>query len=216
MDSDFLSPSPFTPSWGRGNENKYFIYNGESMAPLFKPGDMLCVNISSLLDIHLGDIIVYHMKTEANEPLSVVHRVISAKKDELITKGDNNANQDTQVVTKKNLVGLVTSYERRGRLYPVRGGTWGLFHAGMTHVRNLLLILIKRLGWWAYHPIKQSGLVARMWQPDIIQIRVKTNSGPLIKYCYGNRTVAHWWPQQKQFDVVKPFDLVISPPEDWQ
>jgi signal peptidase I len=212
MTSDSLSSPPFIPVWGRGNENIYFIYNGISMAPLFKPGDMLCVESSLFIDIRLGDIIVFYVKTGNNESLSVVHRVISISENGLITKGDNNAMVDASVVTINNFAGLVTSFERQGRLYPIKGGLRGLLQARVIHARNLILILINRLGWRTYRLIRLSGFVAMVWRPVISQIRLKTEKGPLIKYCFGTKTVANWWPMIKRFEVIKPFDLVISNP----
>jgi signal peptidase I len=212
--SDFLSKPPFTPAWGKGDANLYFIYNGASMVPLFKPGDMLCVKPSSFFDVHLGDIVVFYLKDKANDPSCGVHRVISVTRNGLITQGDNNASLDSQKVTKKNLIGLVTSFERQGRLYPIRGGAWGLFHVRVIHARKFTLRLIRRLTWRLYRQVRQSGLVARVWRPAISRIHLMTDKGPLVKYCHGTKTVAHWWPEQKHFVVVTPFDLVISHPED--
>jgi hypothetical protein len=132
----------------------------------------------------------------------------------LITRGDNNFKPDSQVVTIDNLVGLVTAFGRHNRVYPVRGGYAGLFYARLVYVRNYLWLGVKRLGGHIYCLIRQSGIIAKVWHPVISQIRVVTEQGPLIKYCHGNRAVAHWWPEIKKFTVVKPFDLVIPRPEE--
>jgi len=209
MSSDYLSTPPFTPIWARDKETKYFIYNGISMVPLFKPGDMLCVKPSPFFDIHKGDIIVFSLISEANEHSSIVHRVISLSHNGLITKGDNNAKPDIPMVNMDNLSGLVTFFERQGQLFPVRGGALGMFHARVIDIQNFILRLIKHLGWQTYHWVGKTGLVARMWKPEIVQVCVSSDEGPLVKYCHGTKTVARWWPQQKHFDVVKPYDLVI-------
>lgn len=214
MDSDFLRPSPFIPKWGKRNDFLYYIYNGASMAPWFKPGDMLCVNITSFLEIHPGDVIVFHLETETKETLYIVHRVISVENDGLTTKGDNNAMPDPSLVEPDNFTGRVSSFERQGRLHTVRGGAWGLLHGRVIKVQKIILILTNRMGWRIYRLVRRSGLVAKLWQPAISQIRFKTDHGPLIKYCHGNRTVAQWWPEQKYFEAVKLFDLLIPNPGD--
>lgn len=184
------------------------------MAPLFKPGDLLCARKSILGNTRLGDIVIIDWGSDKNHNEYIVHRVVSAKQEHLITQGDNNLKPDPQVITLDNLVGLVTSFERQNHVYLVKGGTIGLFYARLIHARNYIWLLVKRLGWRIYRFIRQSGWVARVWRPAIRQIRVMTDHGPLIKYCYDNRTVAHWWPETKKFEVLKPFDLVISNPEE--
>jgi signal peptidase I len=185
------------------------------MAPLFKPGDLLCVRRSGISGICFGDVVVVHWRNETNDPAKyVVHRVISVKHDHLITQGDNNLKADLCVVTVDNLIGLVTAFNRQNHIYTVRGGYLGLSYARIIYVRNYIWLIIKRLGWRVYRLIHQSGWIAKAWRPTISQIRVMTDNGPLIKYFYGNRTVARWWPKIKKFVVNKPFDLVIPYPEE--
>ena len=184
------------------------------MAPLFKPGDLLCARKSALGNIRLGDIVIIDWGSDKNYIQYVVHRVISVQQNHLITQGDNNLKTDLQVVTRENLVSLVTSFGRQNHVHSVKGGTMGLFYARLIHARNFVWSLIRLLGWRIYRLLRQSGLIARIWHPTISHIRVITDNGPLIKYCHGNRIVARWWPETKKFDVVKPFDLVIPHPEE--
>ena len=184
------------------------------MAPLFKPGDLLCCRKESFENVRLGDILIIVWESDNNHIEYVVHRTISLKPDCLTTQGDNNLKPDLQVVTRKNFVGLVTSFSRRGHVYSVFGGTIGLLYSRVILLWNNILLIMKRLGWQVYRWIRQSGLIAIVWRPAISQIRVMTDKGPLNKYCYGNHTVARWWQKQKCFNVVKPFDLVIPKPEE--
>jgi signal peptidase I len=214
MKNSLIKP-PFIPVWARGYKNSlFFIYNGGSMAPLFKPGDFLCAHNPILGDIRLGDIVIIQWEGSIDSLDYVVHRVVSVKREYLITQGDNNLSPDSQLVTNDNLIGLVTSFERKSHVYPVNGGAMGLFYARLIHARNHLWLFIKRLGWRIYGFIRLSGLVARVWRPAITQLRLMTDKGPLIKYCHGNRTIAHWWIEKRYFNVLKPFDLVIPNPEE--
>ncbi len=207
--------SPSAPIWVREfKEIKYFVYYGPSMMPLFKPGDLLCARKSVLRNIRLGDVVIINLGGDKNRIEYVVHRVVSAKQGCLITQGDNNLKPDMQIVSKENLVGLVTSFYRQKHVYSVKGGAIGFLYARFIYTRNYIWLLIKRLGWMTYRLIDQSGWVSIIWRPAIYQIRVATDTGPLVKYCHGNRTVARWWPEINKFDVVKPFDLVITHPEE--
>ena len=184
------------------------------MAPLFKPGDLLCVQKCALGNVRLGDIVIIDWGSDKKYIKHVVHRVVSAQKDYLITQGDNNIKPDRQVATNDILVGLVTSFGRQSHVYSVKGGIIGLLYAHLIHARNYIWMFIKRLSWRIYRLTRQSGLVAKVWRPVISQIRLKNDCGSLIKFCYCNRTVARWWLETNKFDVVKPFDLVIPNPEE--
>jgi len=192
----------------------FFIYNGSSMAPLFKPGDLLCASRPVLGNIHPGDIVIVNWGSSINHPENVVHRVVSISQNNLITQGDNNLKTDSEVASNNNLVGLVIAFGRQSHIYSVRGGRPGLFYSHLVHLRNYTWMLIKRPGRRIYRKVQQSGLIAKVWRPTLNRIQIMTDEGPLVKYRYGSRTIARWWPQQKRFDVVKPFDLVLSAPKD--
>jgi signal peptidase I len=214
MNNSLIEP-PFIPIWAkRFREDLFFIYNGASMAPLFKTGDILCARKSALENIQTGDIVIVDRRVERTHNDYVVHRVMAVRQGCLITQGDNNLMPDHQMVTSENLVGCVTAFGRQNHVYPIRGGYVGLFYARLIHARNIIWNLIKCLGWRIYRLVRQSGLAAKIWRPAIGRVRVVTDNGFLIKYCYGDRTVAYWWPETKKFDVIKPFDLVIPNPQE--
>ena len=212
MPNSLIEP-PFIPAWGRKfREAKFFIYNGLSMRPLLQPGDMLCVYKASFQNLHLGDIVLIDWEM-GQERQYVVHRMIAVRATGPLTQGDNNLKPDVEALTAENFIGLVTHFERRGRIHPLRGGTLGWLYARIILVRNWLWLFIKRLGWRVYRILRQSGVIAKVWRPAILQIRVATGNGSLVKYCHGKCTVARWWPETQKFNVKKPFDLVIFPPK---
>lgn len=209
-----LVESPFIPSWARQLDiDQLFIYTGPSMAPTFKPGDLLGAQKINLRSIHLGDIVIISRQNNATHSETIVHRVIAINQECLITQGDNNFRSDSQVVAIDNFVGLATFFKRRDRIFPIRGGYQGLLYATLLHAWNNIWMLIKLKGSHVYHHIRKSGLITTIWKPAISQIRVTTDQGPLVKYIYGKRTVGRWWPEQQQFEIEKPFDLVIHRPE---
>ena len=98
----------------------------------------------------------------------------------------------------------------------MRGGAAGLLLARLAHLRKAGWLLLKRLGSKAYRALRESRLALRFWHPRILRIRVMTRRGPLVKYCAGRRTVARWLPGTGGFEVQKPYDLVLFPPEPAQ
>jgi len=210
-----LTKSPFIPAWAGQYKNCFFfIYNGGSMSPTFKPGDFLCVQNVAFEDIHVGDVVIIQWGVNSGRLEYVVHRVISFRQEHLITQGDNNYDPDAQLLTNGNLVGRVTWVERQKQIYLVKEGYWGLAYARLIHCRNHIWLFIRRLGWRVYRLVRQSGVVSRIWKPSICQLHLTTENGPLIKFCYSGHTIAHWWPEKRYFNARKPFDLVIPNPED--
>lgn len=208
-----LNECPFIPSWARDfKDTSFFIYNGASMKPFFRPGDLLCASYTPLGKIHLGDIVIVKRESNINQMDYIVHRVIKVERELLLTRGDNNLKADIQAVTPQNLIGRVTSFGRQSHVYIVRGGILGLLYAFLCYIKIFIWMLIKRLGRRGYYLVHESGLIAKIWRPKFNRLRVMTDDGPLVKYCIGTKTVARWWPQQGRFNVSKPFDLVLSAP----
>jgi len=215
LTKNFLANSPFIPVWARGwDATVFFIYNGFSMKPLFKPGDLLCARRVSWEEITVGDVVIFSSSHRLDRVGYIVHRVVSLKQDGLITQGDNNFLSDEQIVSERNLIGLVVYSNRRGCVYKVKGGTMGLFYFYLIYLRNHIWSYLKYMGKGLYFRLRQGGWVNKVWQPKIIKIQLITDTGRLVKFCFNNYTVARWWPETGQFDVIKPFDLVITRPSE--
>lgn len=95
---------------------------GESMRPLFRPGDRIRFIPCRLEDLRQGDVIIF---TPPGQEVRVVHRVVSKGPGSVRTKGDANPCPDTVVTRQEQIVGRALSVERKGRLIPVRGGLAG-------------------------------------------------------------------------------------------
>jgi len=215
--SNSLIKTPFFPSRASENKNSiFFIYNGTSMSPLFRPGDLLYVQIAVLESIRLGDVIVLNWGIDKDHANYVVHRVVSIKQNHLISQGDNNFKLDAPKVNAENFIGQVVSFSRLNHIYVISGGIKGLLYARFVHLKNYIWIILKRFGRRTYNYIRQSEIISKIWTPCIRQICVMTDQGPLIKYYYGNQTVARWWTERKTFYAIKPFDLVIRNPEEYK
>ena len=128
----------------------------------------------------------------------------------VVTQGDNNAAPDSEPVRAENLVGRVCFVEREGKTRTVWGGRAGRLWVVYLRLRRRIV----RLGRWPYRFLRASGIVQRLWRPRVVQVRLATESGPLVKYIHGQRTVARWLPEEKQFWCRKPYDLVIERPSE--
>jgi hypothetical protein len=184
-----------------------FIYNGRSMHPTFRPGQILYVR-PQVEALRPGDVIVYQ-----DEVGCIVHRVCSIVSGQIITRGDNNRTPDTAPLPLDRLIGRV-EMAQADRIRPVVGGRLGLLTArlrwaGLPAVNSLRIVF-----GWPYRRLKASHLMLRLWKPQIEKVHLQTDNGPRVKYLYNRRTVAVWDPLPRRFECRKPFDLILFPPQD--
>ncbi|MDT8441495.1 MAG: S24/S26 family peptidase [Desulfuromonadales bacterium] len=94
-----------------------FRYTGLSMWPSFQDDDQLVCRPAMLTDIQIGDCVLYRL---ADQRLAV-HRVVGKDDGMLITRGDNLANCDRELVGAHQLLGIVTGRTRLGQTRRVHG-----------------------------------------------------------------------------------------------
>lgn len=189
-----------------------FVYNGSSMKPTFKPGQLLYIQPEAR-DVEIGDVIVYKGQIDSR---NIVHRVVSVSANGFLTRGDNNKGLDPYLVERHQVLGKVERFEKQGKSKPVIGGQRGLWMAKAQWALLRLDVWFRKIFWKPYFLLRASGVVSRLWRPSISIMNLQTESGTLVKYIYKQRTVAVWDASQQKFDCRKPFDLVIPRPEGLQ
>jgi len=179
------------------------------MEGTFRFGDLLILERGLLSHIRPGDVVVYRVLFQNGEG-EIVHRVIDTLPGGLVVQGDNNPVPDNTRVTEKNLVGRVSHRQRDGKRSRLRGGRAALMR---VHIRQHVLRVMWRtfcsMGRKYYGWLRKNGLIARLWRPSIVKVRLLTQSGLLIKYVSRDRTVAFHWVKKGQFKCRKPYDLVM-------
>lgn len=185
------------------------IYHGQSMKGTFHEGDILTIVKPSAQNMRAGDIIVFIRYGQCNVREEIVHRVMRRLSSGLITQGDAVAHEDAGMVTEQNLVGRVFYKERNGRIRRVYGGWIGLCRGRWLHfywgVRRRAVRGMQK----PYAVLKTSGIISRLWKPEIFRVRVNSQEGPCIQHVWKDRIVARFWPEQGRFECKKPWDLVI-------
>ncbi|AEO66474.1 6064762f-6c9f-4466-8c86-5357ff2d14d3 [Thermothielavioides terrestris] len=90
-----------------------------SMEPAFQRGDLLVLwNRNLFSETNVGEVVVYNVK---GKDIPIVHRIVrkfgTGPDAKLLTKGDNNAADDTELyargqdyLTRKDIVGSVVAY----------------------------------------------------------------------------------------------------------
>lgn len=109
------------------------VYRGKSMYPTFRELDLLGYQRDR--PIRTGDVIVFPHPEKTH---LVVHRVVRADPENLVTRGDNSAEVDLFSVPVPSVVGVVSTCHRNGRPRRVRGGAAGQAIASICTVRRKL------------------------------------------------------------------------------
>lgn len=196
-------------SWAKAKGLTHcFIYHGPSMNPTFHNGDFLYLRSTARRFIK-GDVIVF---TDVPENRYIVHRIISATPEHLITRGDHNCLFDRSI-TKDQIVGKVELVETKTGINKVVDGFSGLVIARFWYSVFWLDRLMRQIFRLPYKMFRQSGLAGIIWKPEIARIQIKKGAGLQVKYIYKERTVATWDPARGIFTCRKPFDLVIPHPK---
>ncbi|MEQ8224893.1 MAG: signal peptidase I, partial [Candidatus Eremiobacterota bacterium] len=93
----------------------FFVGAGYSMNPTIQVGDILQIEETSIKNIKKGDIVVFQNLTNPGQ--YIMHRVTSINKNgSLVTKGDNNQQEDTIPVDDTNLIGKIVEAKRPARI----------------------------------------------------------------------------------------------------
>ena len=112
-----------------------FLYRGNSMRRVFRPGDRLRTTAIPLRDFRRGDIAVFFPK--GTEQPGIVHRVIGFEGDALVTMGDNNAAPDRRRVTAADRPEKVVAGTRwEGAAFAVRNGRSGMAQFRLNRLRR--------------------------------------------------------------------------------
>jgi len=184
-----------------------FRYNGPSMLPTFKPGQVLYIRPQERA-IQPGDVVVFNRENEY-----IVHRVIAVTPEGISTRGDNNPQGDPWLLTPDQVLGVVEKAEDWDKTHAVSGGTPALLKAKTRW--GIKALFTRSLPWLGapYRWLKARRWAAKIWHPSITQIQLQTNEGVMIKYLVRGKTVATWYPRPGRFICRRPYDLVIFPPK---
>ena len=138
------------PGNRRESDVHCLIHTGSSMEPTLREHDVLHVVPYKSRPVRQGDVTSFISLANGH---IITHRVASVEKGGLRTKGDNTTTVDTRVVDPRDIIGIVDSVERGGRVLQVRGGTAGRVAAmkrgAWLHTRRAIIRLLRPLIWVA-------------------------------------------------------------------
>ena len=89
-----------------------FQAKGWSMSPFILDGDLISVVPISNSKLKTGDIVAY---INPGSSKLVVHRIVSDQQNAYLIRGDNQDDQDSDIILPENILGRVMRIERAGR-----------------------------------------------------------------------------------------------------
>jgi hypothetical protein len=210
-----LIESNLIPKWAEQRGlTRCFVYNGPSMRPTFRPGQLLYMRPLSQ-ELQPGDVLVFQ---DQEEGCFVVHRAVAFTPDGWLMRGDNNRLLDATPVPLEKVVGRVELVEAAGEFQPVQGGRVGLWWARLRWRLHSPVLHLRRMFGWPYRALRDwfplRCWLGRRFAGRLQTIRLETPHGPIVKTLWRGQVVARWQPQQGRFECRKPFDLFINAPDN--
>jgi hypothetical protein len=182
---------------------------GESMRPLFRPGDRIRFVPCRVEELRRGDVIVFNAPGAATR---IVHRVVSVGAAGVRTRGDANDGDDGWQLLQEALVGRVLSVERAGRLIAIHGGFTGHL---LTRAIRLLAGLDHRLA-TLLHPVYRSlarrGMFRRLVPASLSPriIAVQRQEGREMQLLMGGRVIGRRPTGATEWTIRRPFRIFVD------
>ena len=120
-----------------------FVPHGNSMRPMLHDGTDLVILKKPTERLHLFDVALYYRKETEKY---VVHRVVGFQKDGCyVMLGDNNFQKEYNI-SHDDVVGVVTAFYRKGRMYEVDHPIYRLYNNFWYYTRPVRLLFCKIKG----------------------------------------------------------------------
>jgi hypothetical protein len=183
------------------------LYNGTSMNPVFREGDVLEVVPYDGLEIREGDVVAF---SHPKKPGKVIHRVAAVKPWGLVTKGDNLAFVDDWILKPGDVLGQVVAIHRQGRILPVpRQAPASLY---LLKARQWCGQAVSRLLQPLYRRLARSGLFQGRFsdwmKPQVLYF--SRAEGPEWQLWLGNLLIGRKLPHQEHWTIRRPFRLFVD------
>ena len=190
------------------NGNAVFC-RGESMRPLFQPGDRISFVSCRAEDVRRGNVIIF---VPPGQDERVVHRIVSTGPDGIRTKGDANPHRDAWALRQEDIVGRAESVERRGRVIPIAGGIAGRLLSAFIRSLRKSDHLASHVLSPCYRCLSRSGLF-RVLLPSALRPKViefDRDGAKEMHLLIGRRVVGRRQAGAGQWTIRRPFRIFVD------
>jgi len=195
---------------GADEKNKNAVFcRGESMRPLFRPGDRILFDPCRIEELRPGDVILF---TPPGKAERVVHRLVSTGPDGIRTRGDANPCSDDWELRKEDIIGRAVAVEREGRETPAAGGLRGRLFAAMVRALRKADHLAAYVLHPCYRGLAQIGIF-RAVLPPALRPRVITferDGAREMQLVLGRRIIGRRPADTGTWTIRRPFRVFVD------
>jgi hypothetical protein len=179
------------------------------MYPTFGECDLLEIVPCDPDEVRLGDVIALHPPDKQH---LVVHRVVEVTSGGLLTRGDNNRNNDDWLVQSEQLIGRVVAAWRGERRRLIHGARVGRRQGLAAHWLGRLDRATSRLLHPLYRALARSGVVQRLIPPSLRPRVVVFRAGGRVKLrlLSRGRTIGQYDAHAGRWRIERPFRLIVD------
>jgi hypothetical protein len=199
-----LIPPLFNPREQILDSVGFCSYTGPSMNPILREGDLLEVKGYGCEPIRIGDVILFKKESVSG---IVVHRVIGLSNNGLVTRGDNNIEEDLGLLDSRDVIGRVIAAWRGQRRREVLGGMAGIIMAGFTGTRNKLTAAIFDFLAPCYRFVSSRGFLR--WLSILAEPKIVKFGDKDLKLMFGSHEIGRSKEGLGWF-IRPPFKLIIE------
>lgn len=182
---------------------------GDSMRPLFRPGDRIRFVPCRLEKLRRGDVIIF---TPPGREERIVHRIVSKGPEGVRTRGDANPRGDDWELRKEDIIGRAVAVERGGREIPIAGGPRGCLLAAMVRALRKADHLAAYVLNPCYRGLARIGIF-RAVLPPALRPRVivfERDGRREMQLLMGRRPIGRRAEGDREWRIVRPFRLFVE------
>lgn len=194
---------------GEKNSSRAVFCRGESMQPLFRPGDRIVFAPCLVEELRRGDVIIF---TPPGGRERVVHRIVSTKPKGIRTQGDANPYPDSWALCQEDIVGRAVSVERKGAAIPAAGGVVGCLTVACIRTFRRCDHVFSYVLYPCYRALARSGLV-RAILPPALRPRVVTferDGAREMQLILGKRIIGRRPAGGGAWTIRRPFRILVD------
>lgn len=193
---------------GEKDDNEVFC-RGESMRPLFRPGDWIVFVPCRVEELKRGDVIIF---LPPGKQERVVHRVVSNGPESVRTQGDANPYGDAWQLRQVNIVGRAVAVERGGRVIPVASGLAGRLLAACVRAVRRADHLASYILNPCYRGLARSGLCRAVLFPALRPRVVVFERGGSkeMQLVLGGRVIGRRPADESAWTIHRPFRIFVD------
>jgi signal peptidase I len=183
----------------------YCTHTGKSMNPTLSPRDLL--EIEPCSHVFIGDIILFRCKDKL-----IVHRVVGITQEGIMTRGDNNNINDSELLTPQDIVGKVVAAWQGHKRHKIHNGLMGRLFARYIRKRSNLCRGIIKILIPFYYFVASWGVLQWLTSPFVNPtiVRFDYEGQNFIRLMIGAHIIGYYDQHLDHWVINPPFLLFID------